>query len=218
MEETAKTPPRMPEETAGLASAAHAAARRAEADRRAAAKKKKQSDSGRGVILLLRDIVICFAVIFAFLFFFKPTIVFQNSMLNTLQPNDYVFLYKWAYRSNPVEHGDIIVFHSELDDEQGGNKNLIKRVIGVPGDLLEIKDGVVYRNGKALVETYTKDGVTNGDMSEFLVPEEVYFVMGDNRVHSMDSRDPRVGFISHSAILGKVVFRMLPLSNAGSVK
>jgi signal peptidase I len=169
-------------------------------------------------MLLVRDVAICFVIVFAFLFFFRPTVIFQNSMLETLQPNDYVFLYKWSYHNKPVEHGDIIVFRSELMvDEQDGNKNLIKRVIGIPGDALEIKDGIVYRNGEALVENYTKDGVTNGDMDEFMVPDGVYFVMGDNRLSSKDSRHPDVGLIPHSAILGKVVFRLFPLNKAGPV-
>jgi signal peptidase I len=169
-------------------------------------------------MLLVRDIVICVVAVFAFLFFFRPTIIFQNSMLNTLEPQDYVFLYKWAYHNKPVEHGDIIVFRSELMvDEQDNNKNLIKRVIGVPGDALEIKDGIVYRNGEALVENYTRDGVTNGDMDEITIPDGAYFVMGDNRKESMDSRHPTVGLIPHSAILGKVVFRLFPLNKAGPV-
>jgi signal peptidase I len=192
-------------------------------------KKKKRRDivideeaefsAKRDALLLIRDILIAFGVIVVFLQFLGPTIVFETSMENTLHENDYVFLAKKAYAfgSEQPERGDIVVFRSELLDEHGAKKNLIKRVIGLPGDTVEVHDGYVWINGEYLEEPYTKEGVTEGVMAAVVVPEDAYFMMGDNRRVSEDSRAPEVGCVSIDRIRGKVVFRLLPFSNVGVV-
>jgi len=200
------------------ATASGAPTRSASAAKKKRKKKRRSTDAGAGAILLLRDIIIAFVVIIVVLQFIKPTIVFETSMENTLHPQDYVFLAKQAYRFGEVEAGDIIVFQSTLDDDMGGKKSLIKRVIAVPGDTLEIKDGYVYRNGEQLYEPYTKDGTTQGDLDPIIVPEGMYFAMGDNRLHSKDSRDPEVGYVPFENIKGKVVFRLFPISDIGAVE
>ena len=171
----------------------------------------------RNSLLLLRDCVIAFIVILAVLQFVKPTIVFEHSMENTLHPEDYVFLYRQAYTFGEIEYGDIIVFVSALPDGHGASKNLIKRVIGLPGDVISVEGDSVYRNGERLDEPYTKDGVTLGEMDSVQVPPDSYFVMGDNRQVSLDSRSPDVGFIHKDRIQGKVFFRLFPISSAGRV-
>jgi signal peptidase I len=177
-----------------------------------------QHEMKKSMFSLVRDIAIAFAVIFIALQFFKPTIVFEHSMENTLHPEDYVFLAKQAYTFGDVESGDIIVFRSGLVDEKNGKaKNLIKRVIGLPGDVIEIKDDAVYRNGERLDEPYTKDGVTLGSMAAVTVPEGCYFVLGDNRGVSQDSRSGEVGFVPDDSVEGKVVFRLFPISRAGTL-
>jgi signal peptidase I len=85
------------------------------------------------------------------------------------------------------------VFKAHIYSDNGEEKDLIKRVIGVAGDVIEVKDGVVYRNGKVLQEDYIYGGQTPGDMAPFTVDEGYIFVMGDNRPNSMDSRDPSIG-------------------------
>ena len=160
------------------------------------------------------------AVIAAFLILqvIQPTIVRNSSMQNTLIENDYLFVYKLAYKlGGEPKLGDIAVFHSTLTTETGSEKLLIKRVIGTPGDTLAIKDGQVYVNGEAIQEDYLKDGYTNGDIDETVIPEGMYFMMGDNRLGSMDSRDSRVGLISRDAFLGKAVFRLFPFSKFGGL-
>ena len=171
----------------------------------------------RSTLLLLRDVAIAFVVILVVLQFVKPTIVFEHSMENTLHPEDYVFLAKQAYNFGDVEYGDIVVFASTLIDDTGMQKNLIKRVIGMPGDIIEIKDDSVYRNGVRLFEPYTKDGYTNGELAPITVPPDSYFVLGDNRQQSRDSRSAEVGFIMKDQLMGKVVFRLFPISHAGKV-
>jgi len=172
----------------------------------------------RGSLLLLRDIGIAVIVLIVILQFYKPTIVFEHSMEDTLHPEDYVFLAKKAFVFGEVQFGDIVVFESKLHDARGGQKSLIKRVVGLPGDTIEVKDEAVYRNGERLVEPYVKSGVTPGDMAPVVVPAESYFVLGDNRVVSMDSRTSEVGFVTDDKLLGKVVYRLFPLSTAGVIR
>jgi len=181
-------------------------------------RKPAKENAMRGTLLLVRDIAIAVAVLIIILQFYKPTIVFEHSMEDTLHPEDYVFLSKQAYNFGEVEFGDIVVFESKLLDERGGYKSLIKRAIGLPGEIIEVKDGAVYRNGERLNEPYARGGTTPGVMAPVTVPEGSYFVLGDNRMVSMDSRTSEVGFVSIEKIKGKVVFRLFPLSTAGTVR
>ena len=178
----------------------------------------KKSGGVKNSLLLLRDVLIAVAVLIVILQFYKPTIVFEHSMEDTLHPEDYVFLAKKAYVFGEVEYGDIVVFESRLMDERFRPKSLIKRVIGLPGDIIEIKDENVYRNGERLDEPYTKDGITPGELTAVTVPEESIFVLGDNRIVSMDSRVASVGFVSLDTVSGKVIFRLFPLSTAGVIR
>jgi signal peptidase I len=172
----------------------------------------------KNVLLWARDIIIALAIALIIMQFVKPTIVRETSMMNTLHPDDYIFLSKQAYRFGDVERGDIVVFHSDLTGENGLTKNLIKRVIGTPGDIVAIHDGAVYVNNVKLNEPYTKDGYTAGEMKEVVVPQGKVFVMGDNRQSSADSRDARIGFVSEDLLIGKAFFRLYPFSGFGSVK
>ena len=89
---------------------------------------------------LLKDLVIAMVIAGAVLYFIRPTIVKQTSMQSTMNPNDYLIMYRQAYRSKAPERGDIIIFKSDLPDEEGKDKLLIKRVIGLPGDEIQIKN------------------------------------------------------------------------------
>ena len=150
--------------------------------------------------------------------FIQPTIVREHSMQNTLQPNDYLILSKMAYKfGGDVEYGDIVVFKSDVEQENGKKKLLIKRVIAKGGDTIAIADGQVYRNGEILNEPYIKDGYTNGGIDETTVPEGELFLMGDNRVVSIDSRSPEVGFVDEDLVIGKAVVRLYPFDQFGSV-
>jgi signal peptidase I len=149
--------------------------------------------------------------------FVKPSVVREHSMEDTLHNGDYIFLARQAYSFGEFEHGDIVVFESFLLGENGANKNLVKRVIGLPGDTIEIHDGFVWRNGEKLIEPYTKDGRTDGELGEVTVPEHGLFVLGDNRQNSTDSRSPTIGYINEVEVLGKAIFRMYPFADMGTI-
>jgi len=166
----------------------------------------------------IKDIV--FAVIIGLIIiqFIRPTIVKEHSMMPTLNENDYVFLSKQSYTFGEPKYGDIVVFQSDLKTAEGKEKRLIKRVIGLPGDVISIADGVVFRNGQPLDETYTLEQYTSTVMSDITVPKDNLFVMGDNRQNSIDSRDPDVGCIEEKRLVGKAFLRLYPFNKIGLLK
>ena len=161
----------------------------------------------------IRDIVIAVIIAAIILAFFKPIIVQQESMQPNFYSGDYLITSRKAYRLfGQPERGDVIVFKSHLYDEKGKQKNLIKRIIGLPGDTVEIKNGDVYINGELLQEEYVAEQGLSGEMEAVTVPEGRLFVMGDNRRVSQDSRSPEVGTIEMDSIVGKVVLRLYPFN------
>ncbi len=160
--------------------------------------------------------VFALAVVFAFIItqFVKPTLVRGDSMYSTLEDGDYLIINRMSYKFGEIKHGDIIVFESDLHQEDGTNKDLVKRVIGVAGDKVKIKDSKVYVNEKELNEPYIHNEITEGDI-DTVVPENSVFVLGDNREISLDSRYEEVGFINESDILGKVFVRLYPFNKIG---
>ena len=162
---------------------------------------------------LIKDIIVAAILAAVVISFVRPTIVKQTSMQDTLNPNDYIIMYRRAYSGDKEpKRGDIVILKSELQDENGKNKLLIKRVIGLPGDKITINDGKVYINDKEYDESYLKDGYTTGSVNNFKVPKGEYFVMGDNRVVSIDSRYSEVGCIKKDAIKGRAVLRLFPFT------
>ncbi len=166
----------------------------------------------------IKDIVIAIIVAVIILQFIKPTFVRETSMLPTLQEYNFLFLSKQAYRFGEPETGDIIVFHTHLKTQNGDEKMLIKRVIGLPGDVVNIEDGTVSVNGEVLDEPYTLEGYTSGYVKNAVVPEGSLFVMGDNRQNSIDSRDENVGYVRVKDVYGKAVFRLYPFHEIGTLK
>lgn len=185
--------------------------------------RQRRKDDGKKVkseiFAWVRDLTI--AVVAALLIsrIITPTIVQEHSMEDTLQNKNYLILLRTAYKfGNEPKYGDIVVFQSDLVNEQNGKeKLLIKRVIAKGGDTIAIRDGVVYRNGEALNEPYTKDGYTNGAMDETVVPDGTLFLCGDNRLVSLDSRSDQVGFVEEDRLIGKAVLRLFPFNEIGSI-
>ncbi|HML36166.1 MAG TPA: signal peptidase I [Bacillota bacterium] len=164
-----------------------------------------------------KTIIIALIIALIITTFIKPTLVKGYSMYPTIEPYNYLIINKFPYIAGEPRHGDIVVFKAHIYSDQGEEKDLIKRVIGVAGDIIEVKDGVVYRNGEALKEDYIYGGVTPGDMAPFTVDEGYLFVMGDNRPNSMDSRDPSIGEIAVADILGRADVRLYPFDEMGLI-
>ncbi len=163
----------------------------------------------------IKDIIIAIIIAVIILQFIKPTFVRETSMLPTLQEFNFLFLSKQAYNFGEPERGDIIVFHTDLKTSEGDEKMLIKRVIGLPGDTIHIKDGQVMINGEVLDEPYTKEPFTSGYVEGKVIADNSLFVMGDNRQNSIDSRDPSIGLVEIDDIYGKAVFRLYPFNEIG---
>lgn len=172
-----------------------------------------------------------FAAIFVFVIniFIGTTTVFSTSMYPTLIEKDVLILNKIS----SIERGDIVSFKSELEigeksyellnpiqklfGSEHSRKNLIKRVIGVPGDKVDVYDGKVFINDEELDESYVSS-YTNGEAHIEKLEENQYFMMGDNRSVSLDSRNSSVGLISGDNFIGKVFIRILPLNKFGKIK
>lgn len=157
---------------------------------------------------------IILAVIIAFVLkFFIIDFVFVDgsSMYPTLVDGDRIIVNQIGYRFHEPQYGDIITLHYDANTEY------VKRIIGKGGDTISITDNVVYRNGVPLEEDYinTED---YPDFPEVTVPAGEYFVMGDNRAHSSDSRYQDLGFVTRSQIVGKVVFRFWPFTSFGIIE
>lgn len=164
---------------------------------------------------LIRDILIALVIVFVMTTVIKPTIVKESSMEPNLYENNYLIINKLAYKTGEPQRGDIIVFESELEDENGRDKLLIKRIIGLPGETVSVENDMVYINGELLEEDYLKDGITPGYVVDYTVPEGELFVMGDNRVVSIDSRD--LGTIELEDVMGKAFVRLYPFSQIGGL-
>lgn len=147
------------------------------------------------------------------------------SMAPTLKVNDRVLVNKLSYDLHDVNRGDVVVFESPPNDGSV-TKDLIKRVIGLPGETIEARDGHIVINGRVLDEPYLDTDIeTRGPVchtqslpgcvgsDKVVVPEDAYFVMGDNRANSRDSRF--VGAIPGSLIIGRAFIRVWPLTAVG---
>ena len=166
--------------------------------------------------LLLRDIL--FAVLFAVLlmvFIVQPVKVEGSSMLPQLHDGERIFVNKLIYYGVPkLERGDIVVFW--FPDKP--SDSYIKRIIGLPGETIEVRLGRIYVNGAELVEPYLapeNNRQRDRNSPPTLVKPHYYFVMGDNRDRSSDSR--QWGLVPEKYIYGKALFRFLPLSEAGTL-
>lgn len=136
----------------------------------------------------------------------------SESMESTLLVNDRVLVNKVSYKLHPVNRGDVVVF-VRPEADPGEIKDLIKRVIGLPGDTVQGKNNSVYVNGERLVEPYLDPGTPVEDFGPIVVPEGDVFVMGDNRGESFDSR--RFGPIPEDRIVGRAFVLFWPLNRVG---
>jgi signal peptidase I len=134
------------------------------------------------------------------------------SMEPTLMVGDRILVDKLSYHLHDVHRGDIVVFGTPPGEDAGPNvKDLVKRVIGLPGERIASAEGKVVINGKPLSEPWLVSGTVTSSIQPQTIPKNEYFVMGDNRSDSQDSRF--FGPIPRSLIVGRVVMRIWPLSS-----
>ncbi len=153
--------------------------------------------------------------IFVILFIYQPVKVEGTSMMPTLDDQERIFINKFVYRFHfgNIDRGDTVVFWFPGDP----TKSYIKRVIGMPGDRVEVDDGKVIVNGQALVENYVPPEFRDqSSMPGRVIPEDEYFVLGDHRSSSNDSR--AWGMVPRRYIYGKAVFIYWPLDKMGLLR
>jgi signal peptidase I len=160
------------------------------------------------------DLMIALATsAFIIIFLYQPVKVEGTSMMPSLEDQERIFVNKFVYRLEPIERGDIVVFKYPRDP----SKSYIKRVIGMAGDRIRIDGGQVYVNDRALDEDYVPPAYTDArSYEERVVPPNSYFVLGDHRSMSNDSRD--FGPVDQSFIYGKAVFGYWPMDKLGRVR
>ncbi len=154
---------------------------------------------------LIPYIIIIVAVVLIRTFIITPVKVDGDSMKETLNDNDILLLYKLG----SIKRFDIVVL-----DEAYDNEKIIKRVIGMPGETVSIKNDKIYINGKIIDNSFAYG--TTSDVDKIELGEDEYFILGDNRLISKDSR--YFGPVTKSEIIGKVVFRLFPFNKIGTVK
>lgn len=155
-----------------------------------------------------------------------PFYVLGDSMIPNFHNHDYLLIDKLSYRFRDTQRGEVIVFAPSWEN----GKDYIKRIVGIPGDSLSIKDGAVYLKTKemerfsALEENYLLEGQKTGGEMEVTLGEGEYFVLGDNRSNSADSRgsffmngQQHVRLVEKEDIIGRVLFRCWPISDFGFI-
>lgn len=151
-----------------------------------------------------------------------PTVVREHSMEPSFYGGDYLIVGKINYKISSPHRGDVIIFKSDIPmntaEPSQAKKLLIKRIIGMPGDVINISDNEVSINGKVIDEPYINEGGTPGDVVNYVVPKDSYFVMGDNRTVSIDSRRNEVGPVHKDRIIGKALIRLYPVNKIGLIK
>jgi signal peptidase I len=181
-----------------------------------------QRDNSKTTIRTVAILSVIFPLVLSFfLAFFTRSFIAEaryipaSSMAPTLQINDRVIINKWSYRFQPPQRGDIVVFSpTESLKQQNFKDALIKRVIGLPGEKVEVKEGTVYINEQPLQEKYIEEQ-PNYRFEPVTVPSNQYFVLGDKRNNSYDSH--YWGFVPRKNIIGKATKRFWPLDRIGSI-
>jgi signal peptidase I len=149
-------------------------------------------------------------------FVIQRTIVDGSSMANTLLDGEHLYVEKLSYRFDALDRFDIIVFYPYGRENE---EYYVKRIIGLPGETVQIIDSDIYINGEILEEHYGKDPIADPGRAEepITLGEDEFFVMGDNRSISKDSRTDEVGNVKKENIGGRAIFRIKPLSRFGTI-
>src|SRR5436309_11661256 len=161
-----------------------------------------------------RDLLIAIGLALVIIvFLYQPVKVEGTSMAPLLSDQERIFINKFVYRFEPIQRGDVVVFWYPLDH----SKSFIKRVVGLPGETVEIRQGVLYVNGKVIPEPYVPPQYEdNSDFAPLPVPKDHFFVLGDHRISSNDSRV--FGPVPSQFIYGRAVFAYWPVDHFGSLE
>ena len=161
-----------------------------------------------------RDLLVSLAIsAFIIIFLYQPVKVEGTSMMPGLQDQERIFVNNFVYRGEAIQRCDIVVFRYPRDT----SKSYIKRVIGVAGDRIRIENGLVFVNGRALDEDYVPSEYADvRSYGEVVVPQNSFFVLGDHRTMSNDSRD--FGTVNERYIYGKAVFGYWPMDKLGRLR
>ena len=160
-----------------------------------------------------RDLLIAIGLALVIIvFLYQPVKVEGTSMAPLLSDQERIFINKFVYRFEDIHRGDVVVFWYPLDR----SKSFIKRVIGLPGETVDIRHGLLYVNGQLVPEPYVPPQYTDvTDFGPIKVPKDSYFVMGDHRISSNDSRV--FGPVASQFIYGRAVFAYWPVDHFGSL-
>ncbi len=176
---------------------------------------KKKKSVGREILSWVLTLAVAVgAALLIRTFVFEPVRVDGRSMNNTLQDGEFMLVTKYNYLFSDPERFDVVICHYP----ERGWTNFVKRIVGVPGDTIAVKNSILYVNGEAIDETSYIDNPSRPgqDFDEITLGENEYFVMGDNRSNSNDSR--YVGTLKRSMIKGQVRFVWFPFSQARLIK
>lgn len=180
-------------------------------------KETKKKSAGREMISMLIYIGAVLVLTYLIITFVgQRTQVMGDSMYPTLHDNDNLIVDKISYRFKDPERYDIIVFPYQYEDKT----YYIKRIMGLPGETVQVKDGYIYINGEQLDESYGRGIMQTAGMAadEIVLADDEYFVLGDNRNESSDSRMPDVGNIKRDDIVGRAFIRIWPFSKFGILR
>lgn len=179
-------------------------------------KETKIQDNMKPVLewVIVLAIAIAVALFINFCIIINSTVP-TSSMENTIMPGDRIMGLRVTYIFEEPKYGDIVVFKYPDNPKE----TFVKRLIGTPGDVVEIVQGTLYINNEKVEENYLKEEPYHEDFGPYVVPEDSYFVMGDNRNNSHDSRYwSTSNFVPRKNILGKAFFCYWPFSHAGKLK
>lgn len=179
----------------------------------------KKSEGRRKPVSILIDLIIYALIIYTCIYLI-PTYVIQRtivdgpSMEDTLHNGDHLMVEKISYHLDKLKRFDIIVFYPHGRDDE---EYYVKRIIGLPGETVQIKGSDIYINGEVLKENYGKEPITYAGLAAEPIPlgDDEYFVMGDNREVSLDSRYEEVGVVPKKNIGGRAILRIWPLNKFG---
>ncbi|SET54712.1 signal peptidase I [Natronincola peptidivorans] len=162
--------------------------------------------------LFIKDYVVPILIALVIVNIVGISFVVGESMQPTLENRDVLVIDKITPKFASIDYGDIVIFKSSLERNTFSNKILVKRVIGIPGDIVEIRNGNVFVNNTFLEEEYIDNSFTAGELIIY-IPENKVFVLGDNRNHSEDSRSSVIGLVDKKDIIGKAILRVFPTTD-----